>query len=136
MRGNGGDADFAPEMTPFAPENMPFAPENGPHSPIPILASKGITPTPTPRGMAPRGMAPLRASMADWYKQVLPVPYACASTATSLDGVSWCILEAWEGRVAVVLENLIVVRISTTSKHRWQPSARARPRLSWQSKII
>ena len=36
MRGNGGSADFAPEMTPFAPENTPFAPENGPHSPIPI----------------------------------------------------------------------------------------------------
>eukprot|EP01046_Picozoa_sp_COSAG06_P051210 COSAG06_NODE_8303_length_2207_cov_7929.583491_3_plen_63_part_01 len=41
MRGNGGNADFAPEMAPFAPENMPFAPENGPHSPIPILATKG-----------------------------------------------------------------------------------------------
>ena len=59
MRGNGGNADFAPEMTPFAPENMPFAPENGPHSPIPILATKGIIPIPAPRGMAPRGMAPL-----------------------------------------------------------------------------
>ena len=77
-----------------------------------------------------------RASTADRYKQVLPVPYACASTATSSDGVSWCILEAWEGRAAAVLENLIAVRISTASKHRWQPSARARPRLSWQSKII
>ena len=31
---------------------------------------------------------------------------------------------------------LIAVRISTASKHRWQPGARARPRLSWQSKII
>ena len=60
MRGNGGNADFAPEMTPFAPENMPFAPENGPHSPIPILATKGIIPIPALRGMAPRGMAPLR----------------------------------------------------------------------------
>ena len=46
MRGNGGNADFAPEMTPFAPENMPFAPENGPHSPIPIWATKGIIPIP------------------------------------------------------------------------------------------
>ena len=62
MRGNGGNADFAPEMTPFAPENMPFAPENGPHSPIPILATKGIIPIPAPRGMAPRGMAPLSAT--------------------------------------------------------------------------
>jgi hypothetical protein len=59
MRGNGGNADFAPEMTPFAPENMPFAPENGPHSPIPILATKGIIPIPAPQGMAPRGMTPL-----------------------------------------------------------------------------
>ena len=43
MRGNGGDADFAPEMTPFAPENMPFAPENGPHSPIPIAVCTNTT---------------------------------------------------------------------------------------------
>jgi hypothetical protein len=63
MRGNGGNADFAPEMAPFAPENMPFAPENGPHSPIPILATKGIIPIPAPRGMAPRGMTPLRSPM-------------------------------------------------------------------------
>ena len=62
MRGNEGNADFAPEMTPFAPENMPFAPENGPHSPIPILATKGIIPIPAPRGMAPRGMTPLSRS--------------------------------------------------------------------------
>ena len=51
MGGNGGNGDFAPEMTPFAPENMPFAPENGPHSPIPILATKGIIPIRAPRGM-------------------------------------------------------------------------------------
>ena len=49
MGGNGGNGDFAPEMTPFAPENMPFAPENGPHSPIPILATKGIIPIRAPR---------------------------------------------------------------------------------------
>ena len=55
------------------------------------------------------------------YKQVLPVTYACASAATSSDGVSWCILEAWEDGAAVVLENLIAVRISTAPKHRWQP---------------
>ena len=63
MRGNGGNADFAPEMTPFAPENTPFAPENGPHSPIPILATKGIIPIPAPRGMTPRGMTPLSAAL-------------------------------------------------------------------------
>ena len=31
---------------------------------------------------------------------------------------------------AAPLKNLIAVRISTASKHRWQPGARARPRLS------
>ena len=77
-----------------------------------------------------------RASPADRYKQVLPVPCARTSDATSSDGVSWCTLEAHESRAAAVLENLIAVRISTASKHRWQPGARARPRLSWQSKII
>ena len=62
------------------------------------------------------------------FKQCFIVPRAFS--------LSWCILEAWEGRAAALLENLIAVRISTTPKHRWQPGARARPRLSWQSKII
>ena len=78
-----------------------------------------------PRARA-RSRPASRASTADRYKQVLPVPYACASAATSSDGVSWCILEAWEDRAAEVLENLIAVRISTAPKHRWQPVSEIR----------
>ena len=78
-----------------------------------------------PRARA-RSRPASRASTADRYKQVLPVPYACASAATSSDGVSWCILKAWEDRAAAVLENLIAVRISTAPKHRWQPVSEIR----------
>ena len=60
MGGNGGNGDFAPEMTPFAPENMPFAPEIRPHSPIPVLATGECIPIP-PLGECPgKGMTSLR----------------------------------------------------------------------------
>ena len=59
LRGNGGNGDFAPEMTPFAPENMPFAPEIRPHSPIRVLATGECIPIP-PLGECPgKGMTSL-----------------------------------------------------------------------------